>query len=59
MLRSHLTVAQREVCIATGFFTVDGFSLIRQHLAGIRVRILIGFDEKARGDLQGRIRTGW
>lgn len=55
MLRSHLETAQREVSIATGFFTVDGFSLIRQHLAGIRVRILIGFDEKARGDLQGRI----
>lgn len=55
MLRSHLTAAQREVCIATGFFTVDGFSLIQRDLKGIRVRILIGFDEKARGDLQGRI----
>lgn len=47
--------AERLVRIATGFFTVEGYDLIRPYLVGTQVRILVGFDETSRERLREKL----
>lgn len=44
-LAEHLPRATSIVRIATGFFTVQGYSLIRHYLKEKQVRIMVGYDE--------------
>lgn len=44
-LAEHLPRAKSTVRIATGFFTVQGYALIRPHLGEKQVRIMVGYDE--------------
>jgi hypothetical protein len=51
----HLSIAKHEVNIATGFFTIQGFNLIRQHLTGKNVRVMVGYDETSRERLREKL----
>ncbi|MEZ4849071.1 MAG: phospholipase D-like domain-containing protein [Bacteroidia bacterium] len=48
----HLQSAQKNVKIATGFFTVQGYDLLRESLGGKSVQIMVGFDENSRERLR-------
>lgn len=54
-LTPHLAQSQRLVRIATGFFTVQGYNLIRKHLLGKEVNILVGYDELSRERLKQKL----
>ncbi|WP_116125841.1 phospholipase D-like domain-containing protein [Lewinella sp. IMCC34183] len=51
-LKPYLQRAERSVDVATGYFTVQGYDLIRPHLGAVRVRLLLGFDENDREKLR-------
>ncbi|WP_116107622.1 helicase-related protein [Lewinella sp. IMCC34191] len=51
-LRPYLERAEVSVDIATGFFTVQGYDLIRPHMSSVRVRLLLGFEENDREKLR-------
>lgn len=51
----HLANARQLVRVATGFFTVQGYDLIRQFLIGKRVQILVGFDETSKERLREKL----
>ncbi len=51
----HLRQAQEWIRIATGFFTVAGYDLVRPHLMGKRVHILVGYDEASRERLRAKL----
>lgn len=51
----HFDQAQRLARIATGFFTVQGFDLVRRVLAGKQVQLLVGFDEKSKERLRQKL----
>lgn len=44
-LRPHLESTTSLLQISTGFFTIQGFDLIRGSLNGIRIQLMVGFDE--------------
>ncbi len=48
----HLINARQQVRIATGYFTVQGYNLIRHPLENKRVYILVGFDEASQERLR-------
>ncbi|MBV6428160.1 MAG: hypothetical protein KIPDCIKN_02686 [Haliscomenobacter sp.] len=54
-VRPHFAQAQRLAQIATGFFTVQGFDLVRQVLAGKQVQLLVGYDEKSKERLRQKL----
>lgn len=54
-LAAFLGQAQKTVRIATGFFTVEGYDLIREWLAGNRVYLMVGFDELSRTRLREKL----
>ena len=54
-LRPHLCGAQRLVRIATGFFTVQGYDLLRGYLMGKQVHILVGYDEMSKERLRAKM----
>lgn len=54
-VRPHFDQAQRLARIATGFFTVQGFDLVRQVLAGKQVQLLVGFDAKSKERLRQKL----
>ena len=54
-VRPHFDQARRLARIATGFFTVQGFDLVRQVLAGKQVQLLVGFDEKSKERLRQKL----
>ena len=45
---SHLGRGRERVDIATGYFTVQGYDLLRPALGGKAVRILVGYDEASK-----------
>lgn len=47
--------AERSVQIATGFFSIQGYDLVRAALAGKWVQLLVGFDEKSRERLREKL----
>src|SRR5260221_3064071 len=44
-LGEHLPNAKRQIRIATGFFTVQGYNLIRGFVIGKIVKVMVGYDE--------------
>lgn len=54
-VRPHFGEAQRLAQIATGFFTVQGFDLVREVLAGKQVQLLVGYDEKSKERLRQKL----
>ncbi|MBV6442493.1 MAG: hypothetical protein EPGJADBJ_04211 [Saprospiraceae bacterium] len=54
-VRPHFDQTQCLARIATGFFTVQGFDLVRRVLAGKRVQLLVGFDEKSKERLRQKL----
>jgi superfamily II DNA or RNA helicase len=51
-LRPHLEQTTKSVQVATGFFTIQGYDLIREVLSGKWVQLMVGFDEHSRERLQ-------
>ena len=54
-LLPHLASAQEHIRIATGFFTVQGYDLLRSVLWGKRVYILVGYDETSKERLKQKL----
>ena len=54
-VRPHFEKARHLVQISTGFFTVQGFDLVREVLTGKQVQLLIGFDEQSREQLREKL----
>lgn len=54
-LEPVLHAGQKTVRIATGFFTVEGYDLIREHLHNKRVYLMVGFDEMSKERLQEKL----
>ena len=54
-LTHHLASVQRELRIATGFFTIQGYDLIRHAVQGKSVLLLVGFDETSTERLQQKL----
>lgn len=54
-LEPILVQGERTVRIATGFFTVEGYDLIREHLANKRVYLMVGFDEMSKERLREKL----
>ena len=54
-LEPVLREGSKRVRIATGFFTVQGYDLIREQLADKRVQLMVGFDESSRERLQEKL----
>lgn len=46
---------EKTTRIATGYFTVEGYDLLREQLANMRVRLMVGYDEGSRQRLRGRL----
>ncbi|MEQ8467190.1 helicase-related protein [Coleofasciculus sp. E1-EBD-02] len=44
-IRESFSTSQKEIRIASGFFTIKGWGLIRRHTEGKRVYLLVGIDE--------------
>lgn len=51
-LQEHLTHTTKQLQIATGFFTIQGYDLIRPYLSNINVQLMVGFDETSRERLR-------
>ncbi len=51
-IQPYLAEAQQKVQIATGFFTIQGYELIREGLAQKWVQVMVGFDEQSRERLK-------
>lgn len=54
-LEPILAQGAKTVRIATGFFTVEGYDLIREHLADKRVYLMVGFDELSKERLREKL----
>jgi superfamily II DNA or RNA helicase len=51
-LTPHLQQTKERLQVATGFFTIQGYNLIREFLSDISVQLLVGFDEAAKDRLK-------
>lgn len=54
-LRKQLAKAVKEIRIATGFFTIQGYDLLRKALDKKHVSILVGFDENSAERLKAKM----
>ena len=54
-LAPALAQAKNLVRIATGFFTVQGYDLVRSHLTGKHVQIMVGYDETSKERLRDKL----
>lgn len=54
-LQPILQTGQKTVRIATGFFTVEGYDLIREYLDNKRVYLMVGFDEMSKERLREKL----
>lgn len=54
-LREHLSQTEKRIRIATGFFTVQGYSLLRTAFVNKTVDILVGFDETSAERLKAKM----
>lgn len=54
-LHTHLAAATKEIRIATGFFTVQGYDLLRGAWDGKHILILVGFDENSAERLKAKL----
>ncbi len=55
ILAPALAQSKGRVRIATGFFTVEGYDLIRAYLAGKHVQLMVGYDETSRERLRDKL----
>src|SRR5438105_13378931 len=54
-LAMHLPTAKRQIRIATGFFTVQGYNLIRRYVIGKTVQVMVGYDEISHERLKQKL----
>lgn len=54
-LTPYLENALSKIRVATGFFTVQGYNLIRRSLTGKEVYILVGYDEASADRLKSKL----
>lgn len=54
-LAHHLPNAKHEIRIATGFFTIQGYNLIRKYVAGKTVKVMVGYDEISHERLREKL----
>jgi superfamily II DNA or RNA helicase len=50
-----LAKGTKTVRIATGFFTIEGYNLVREYLTDKRVYLMVGFDEMSRERLRKKL----
>ncbi len=48
-IRHHFQVGKEKIRIASGFFTLKGWGLIRRHTAGKHVYLLVGIHDPGEG----------
>lgn len=51
-IEQHLRNARERLRIATGFFSIEGYDLIRSRVASLKVDILVGYDEHSHERLR-------
>jgi hypothetical protein len=54
-LGPQLAKARELIRIATGFFTIQGYDLIRSHLVSKRVKLMVGYDEASKERLREKL----
>jgi hypothetical protein len=54
-LAKHLPLAKRQIRVATGFFTVQGYNLIRRFVIGKTVQVMVGYDETSHERLKQKL----
>jgi hypothetical protein len=54
-LTSHLEGEKHVVRISTGFFSIPGYDLLRQHLKDTKLLILVGYDERSKEQLAQKL----
>ncbi len=51
-LKPYLMKAEHSLKVATGYFTIQGYNLIRSDTANLWVRFMVGFDEDSKEKLR-------
>ena len=51
-LKPYLSALQTTLRVSSGFFTVEGYDLLRAYLQGKKVQILVGYDETSHKRLK-------
>lgn len=54
-LASHVSGAQELVRVATGFFTIEGYDLLRPYLKDVALHLMVGYDEASRERLRAHL----
>src|SRR5215207_4397766 len=54
-LAQHLPRATHQIRIATGFFTIQGYNLIRRYVTGKTVKVMVGYDEISHERLRQKL----
>jgi hypothetical protein len=54
-LAPHVSSARELVRVATGFFTVEGYDLLRPYLAQGAMHLMVGYDEASRARLRAHL----
>lgn len=54
-LNTHLNSAKRDIRVATGFFTIQGYNLLRSGFEHKKVFLLVGFDENSAERLKAKM----
>src|SRR5579859_1336954 len=54
-LAKHLPTAKRQIRVATGFFTVQGYNLIRRYVIGKVIQVMVGYDEVSHERLKQKL----
>ncbi|MCA9731182.1 DEAD/DEAH box helicase family protein [candidate division KSB1 bacterium] len=51
-LSPFFILAKTLIRISTGFFSIEGYSLIKNYVEGKRLHILVGYDERSKQDVK-------
>jgi superfamily II DNA or RNA helicase len=54
-LEPVLAQAKKLIRIATGFFTIEGYDLVRKNLIGKQIRLMVGYDEASKERLREKL----
>ncbi len=54
-LEPWLSLSEKTIRIATGFFTVQGYNLLQDALSGKRVKLMVGYDETSKERLREKL----
>ena len=52
ILKPYLIAAKQSLQASTGFFTIQGYDLIREAVHNLQVQLLVGFDEQSKERLR-------